>query len=266
MRWIFKPFPYIGIFLGACWLMQATSVMTQDKPEGPVKMSLADLERSSADNLPEWVHIADGIPYWPEAGAVYREKDGKRTNEKLLVPLLSEATRRAWPNTSSDLGTGFLLEFSWDELRFADSELARAFAPTATEEQLAEHLAAKELTPFPVSFDPIESDVAYLILSGAEKMAVEEMKNAGFRDVIIVRPGSKPLTSEEAPALAVVGMLFTLGGVYWIYRRCKKRPQPLVDSTVSAGFQRGAEEALQTQVSAGIRGAIEQHRQRQPST
>lgn len=266
MKFLLKPVPYVGLFLGVTWLMTSASLLTKDHPDSPSAEFLGDLEQTPCDELPQWVRVSDGFPYWPEAGAVYRVGDGKEENEKLLVPLLSKRAMASWPNISSDQRTGFLLEFSWDELQRDYPKVARAFSVETSEQQAADLLFTVERAPFPVSFKPVDSELAYGVLSEAEKMAVKDMKDAGFQEVVVVRPGSKPLTTDDGPALAFAGLLFTLGCGYWIYRRRKNRRRTAAPSAAAeTGSRNGMDEALRSQVAAGVERAMDRHRQKQRS-
>lgn len=269
MRLLAKPLPYLGLLLGVCWLILAVDLITKDHPEKPAETSLADLEGKTSDDLPEWIKINDGIPYWPEAVIVYRERDGQDKHEKLLVPLLSKSAMDSWPNLSGKHRTGYLLEFTWDELRAQFPQVARAASSSQSEPQAGQ--MELRLERFPVSFRPVDSDVAYLVLSGAEKTAVGDLRNAGFSEVVVVRPGTKPLTADQGPMMAIMGLLVTAGCGYWIYRRRKHRnesanqeePAATLEEAIENGFRKGMQGALRSQVAAGVDNALKKHREKQ---
>lgn len=262
MRFLLKPVPYFGLFLGLCSLITAGSLSTQDSGTSPTEMSIAELERTSPDDLPQWIRVNDGVPHWEEAKTIYREADGKRRNLKLLLPLVSTQTLGSWPHPASEVRTGFLVEFAWDDLQDQFPEIARA--ASATEDENVSLELGSVPSSFPVVFEPISADTAYAVLCEPEKQAAKEMKDMGIAHVAVIRPGSKPVTAEDAPGMAVMGLLFTLGSGYWIHRRRKRAAaENIIGGLAEIAAQRfrsSTAQATQSEIEAGVQQALEKHR------
>ena len=104
--------------------------------------------------------------------------------------------------------------------------------------------------------------------------SVEYSENAALTRILLkqafpppftlVRPGTKPVTSEDAPGMAVVGLIFMICYGFWIHRRRKRvvsrnAIHDLMQAT-ERGFESGMGNALRRSVASGVERALEEHR------
>ena len=251
MRLLLSPVPYVGVFLGLCFLLAAAGASKEDPPQSPVEMSMSELERKSPADLPDRIRVNDGVPHWIESSAIYEQREGVVIGDeekyvKLLVPLLSQETLTSWPDVPANIKTGYILELSWDELEEQFPDIARAHE----DEAAAEDINIERLSEaFDVSFKPVKSDVWYNARTdGPETQAVTELKGLGIQDVVVVRPGTQPLghlsaTSDDSAGTAIMGLVFVVGCGWWIRRRRKRAKADNVIGGLVAAAERGFQQA-----------------------
>lgn len=255
--------PYLITGLALLFLLTGIATLFTTVPAAPALMTMAELRDTPLKQLPPWVEVRDAHVFWPGAAVVVSKN--QRTGEKVgnnavVVPLFDSESLARWGSNSPlpSAASGYLMKLPWDAVRRDHPRVALKLEQGRGGDLIKESAASRT-----VSFEPADAAVQFAF--GPEKSVIQEMHTLGFRDVVGVIPGSKPLLKGQAAAAVIFGLFLLTAGVLWIRRRRRSaEAESFADHQARAaarGASAGASQSIRNAVSEGVRRALQQVRE-----
>lgn len=226
IKLIWKSAPYLLIAFFLCGFIAGLGAFFgPPPPANPVTMSMQEIQKTPPGKLPAWVRSEDGYLDWSEGITVYSEE--KKTGEIvdyecMIVPLVSRSGCEDAPRSE----TLMLVSIPWDVLKEKYPEVVGALD--------SPDKIAPQMSAYPVSFAPAEAESEFAF--GIKHKVLEKFESMGFRTMVVVNPGSEPMTRGGGLGLAVVTFAGCIGCGYWIRSRRKAKVRSYVHSLVDAGL------------------------------
>ena len=253
---LFRAAPYMILLLTPFSVLFSVGYQFVDVPQTPTVMPIRDVQGLENSLLPEWVRTEDGILLWAASMETYTinpivqkisDTMDNRELKDVYVPLVSRADVEAWSEDKSFTGLSsrcVLVHYDSDEIR-RDFPEYLAFRLNNSDPFGSKLFLDSSPSPMSFTTSDNDSDVHF----GMERDVVDQFLQQGFRDVMVVRAGSKPLSKAEAAIQAIVWVMLAGGSLLWIRKRRRKA------AAEAAAEEQRAEAALEG-IRAGIRAAV----------